>query len=182
MLHENLPVSNRVNLPVASGVTLCRIVDMRKRTKRKVWGLVNPIQHAIEGAAKTSGEDVDRLMIGELSAIESFRTGQAVDEDWHLLTVMTEISGFMAYDQKQTDVLKAARQAWKALGDMKERHERTGKWGCTGPELQTLRDIIEWHDAQRSVVTRGGYAQAIYRAKELILNKQLREKIFKESA
>lgn len=182
MLHQNLPVSNRVNLPVAFGATLCRIVDMRKRTKRKVWGLVNPIQHAIEGAAKTSGGDVDRLMIGELSAIESFRTGAAVAEDFYLLKVMTEISAYMAYKEKQAEALMSARLAWRALNAIEERCNNTGRIGCSGPELQALRDIVEWHDAQRSILSRAGYAQSIGKAKEMIVNEQLRAKIFKEEA
>ena len=33
----------------------------RKKCVRKVWGLVNPIQHAIDGASITPGHLLDRL-------------------------------------------------------------------------------------------------------------------------
>lgn len=157
------------------------MVVMRKRTKRKVWGLVNPIQHAIEGAEIPMGQDAERLLLGELSAIESFRLGQAVEEDWQLLSVMTAISALMAYEGKQAEPLEAARQAWKCLDDILKRRERTGKWGCSGLELQVLRDMIEWHEAQRKTAARSVYESAIHRSKGLLQNKQQRMKVFKES-
>lgn len=156
------------------------MVDMRKRTKRKVWGLVNPIQHAIEGAEIRTGEDADRLLLGELSAIESFRLGQATEHDWQLLSVMTAISGLMAYEGRQAEPLSAARSAWKALGEILQRKEKTSKWGCSGPELQILREMIEWHEAQRKTAARSVYESAIFRSKGLLQNKQQREKVFKE--
>lgn len=156
------------------------MVDMRKRTKRKVWGLVNPIQHAIEGAEIPTGKDADRLLLGELSAIESFRLGQANEYDWQLLSVMTAISALMAFEGKQIEPLGAARSAWKALGEILQRKEKTGKWGCSGPELQILREMIEWHEAQRKTAARSVYESAIHRSKGLLQNKQQQEKVFKE--
>ena len=33
---------------------------MRKRTVRKVWALINPVTHAIEGAAITTDTNLDK--------------------------------------------------------------------------------------------------------------------------
>ena len=40
---------------------------MRKKTRRKVWALVNPIQHAIEGAAITPEDKLNQLQLRELT-------------------------------------------------------------------------------------------------------------------
>ena len=45
---------------------------MRKRCKRKVWNKVNPIAHAIAGAAVVSQSDMNALRVRELAAIEAF--------------------------------------------------------------------------------------------------------------
>jgi len=45
---------------------------MRKRTRRKVWSTaINPIMHAVMGAALIPQEELDRLRIRELAAIEA---------------------------------------------------------------------------------------------------------------
>ena len=176
-LHHFLPVSKRVNLPVAIGVVFCTIVDMRKRTKRKVWGLVNPIFHAIEGAAVTTEPEMERLSQGEYLALESFRMGQAVDEDWQLLSVMTAISGLMAYEGLGVEALPIARIAWKSLDSIEKRKQKTGKWGCTGPELQSLREMCEYHDLQRQSVARSVYEGAIFRSKGVLQDPVRRRKV-----
>ena len=176
-VHHFLPVSNRVNLPVAIGVVFCTIVDMRKRTKRKVWALVNPIQHAIEGAAITPKDKADTLDRGELVAIESLRIGRAEEVDVHLLSVMTAVSALMAYEGKGVEVLPAARLAWRSLQAIEERQKRTGKWGCTGPEFQSLKDVYQYHDLQRQSVSRSVYESAIFRSKGVLQDPVRRRKV-----
>jgi len=58
---------------------------MRKQTRRKHWALVNPIQHAIEGAAITPDEKLSQLKLRELAAIEAFAKGKATVREWHHL-------------------------------------------------------------------------------------------------
>lgn len=40
---------------------------MKKQRRRKIWALVNPIQHAIEGATITPESKLNQLKIRELS-------------------------------------------------------------------------------------------------------------------
>lgn len=150
---------------------------MRKRTKRKVWGLINPISMAVEGAAVSEGSQVERLRMGELSALESFRIGKAVESDWHLLSVMTSISALMAYEMKTPEPLAAARRAQKALDSIEERFKRTGRWGTSGEELNALREMYEYHDAQRTGVARSVYESAIFRSKGVLQDPVRRQKV-----
>jgi hypothetical protein len=52
-------------------------LEVRKRTKRKVYNLINPITHAIEGAALLEKHRLDSLRLIELTAIEAFAKGKA---------------------------------------------------------------------------------------------------------
>jgi hypothetical protein len=48
-----------------------------------------------------------------------------------------------------------------ALVDAAARYQRTGRMGLTGPGIQALRDVIGWHQAQRSNIARSQYEEAI---------------------
>lgn len=152
-------------------------MHMRKRTKRKVWGLVNPITMAIEGACVSGGEEVDTLRRGELIALERFRTGTAQEENWQILSVMTAVSALMGYEGYGVEALPAARLTQQSLDSIEERFKRIGKWGCSGPEYQSLKDMYEYHDLQRQSVARSVYEGAINRAKGVLQDPVRRKKV-----
>ena len=54
----------------------------RKATRRRHYRLVNPITYAMEGAAITHTALMDRLRMGELSAIESFAKAVKASTAW----------------------------------------------------------------------------------------------------
>lgn len=43
----------------------------KKKCKRKVWPLVNPVLHAIEGVSKVDAPTLDKVRIKELTAIQA---------------------------------------------------------------------------------------------------------------
>ena len=150
---------------------------MRKRTKRKVWGLINPITMAIQGAGVSCGPEVGRLRLGELSALESFRTGMGVESDWQLMSVMNSIAALIAYERKQEEPLAVARKTQFALDSIEQRYGRTGKWGVSGEEYLLLKEMYEWHDAQRTSMARSAYEDAIFRAKGVLQDPVRRKKV-----
>lgn len=79
----------------------------RKKCVRKVWGLVNPIQHAI-----------DRAQAG--------------------------------------------------LSDAHDRFKATGRMGLSGPAIQAMRDLAEYHDLQRQSISRGEYERWIRKTADRI--------------
>lgn len=137
---------------------------MRKTTRRKVYALVNPIQHAIEGACITPERDLDKLRMYELSAIESFCTGRATLADWSAVKAMLNVAETMARRGVGQEVLSVCMQAQDHLIDAAKRFERIGKMGGTGPALQVWRDLYEYHDLQRKSVTRAEYERFIQEA------------------
>lgn len=128
---------------------------MRKHTKRKVWPLVNPILHAIEGAAITPDERLNEVRLRELSAIEAFAKGQATDQEYADLAAMLNLCRTMGGSDGACDA------AMLAMNDAQKRFDETGRWGMTGTGLQALRVLYAHHDAQRKEVSRATYEQAI---------------------
>lgn len=135
---------------------------MRKRTVRKVWNTnINPLTHAIEGAAITSEKELDRLRMRELGNIEAFRYGRATLADWSELVSMLNIAEAMAKGGVGVEVLSVCMQAQDHLIDSAARYQRTGKMGATGPALQCWQDLYEFHDLQRTSVSRSEYERFI---------------------
>lgn len=134
---------------------------MRKRTVRKHYALVNPIQHAMEGAAITSGTDLDKLRMIELQALDAFRTGAAGLREWHEIESMMNIAETMAKHGIGVEVESICMQAQAHLIDSAKRFERIGRMGATGPALQCWQDLYEYHDLQRASIGRGQYETLI---------------------
>lgn len=135
---------------------------MRKRCRRKVYDLINPITHAISGASITPAADLDRLRLLELSAIESFAKGAASREDWRALADMVNLTEVMAID---FGIAPEASQHAEAAQAALLRSYQRAKEGKTllldGPGLEAIRECFAWHDAQRSSVARSVYERAI---------------------
>jgi hypothetical protein len=55
---------------------------MKKRCKRKVWALVNPLEYAIEGARISDRTALDRLLVRELASLDAFTRGKASLQEW----------------------------------------------------------------------------------------------------
>ena len=140
---------------------------MRKRKHRKHYALINPIFHAIEGAAITDEETLQKLRDNEFKAIEAFRLGFATRDHWELISEVCNLTESMARAGIGPEALVATTAAEMALKDAYERYVRTGKMGATGPGLMAFKDVYEYHDLQRQSVARSVYERHI----EMVSNK-----------
>lgn len=135
---------------------------MRKRTKRKVYALVNPIEHAIIGAAFPLQSKLDELRMLELTCIERFCNGRATLKDWQSMSSLLAISEVMAKRGVGKDeVLPVCTIVENELIEAAHRFEATGRMVLTEAGLQALRDLYEYHDLQRNSVTQREYEQMI---------------------
>lgn len=134
---------------------------MRKRTRRKVYALVNPIEFAIEGAAFTSQDQLDKLRLLELAAIDQFARGAATVRTWQDITDMLNVCETMANQGIGPEALEACGRAQKALIEASKRYHKTRKMGTTGEGLQAFRDLFAYHDLQRQSIPRCDYEKAI---------------------
>ncbi len=133
----------------------------RKHTHRKHYELRNPIAMAILGAAITDTENLDQLRMGELQALEAFRTGKATKADWDRMADVCNLCETMAQRGIGPEALEPCQRAQDALGEAHRRHIEHGRIAVSGPELQALRDVYQYHDLQRTSVARSVYEDAI---------------------
>lgn len=134
----------------------------RKRTRRRVWNLINPLRHAIEGAAVTPESALDGLRVRELAAIDAFVRGSATVGDWSDVNAMLSLAETMARAGIGRDeVLPVCAAAQVHLIEAARRYEKIGRMGTSGPGLESFRELFRWHDLQRQSVSRGEYDKAI---------------------
>lgn len=134
---------------------------MRKRTRRKVYALINPIHYAIEGAAITPDKLLDQLRLGELGSIEAMRVGKATLYDWNLIKAMHGICETLAKEGIGPEALEACAVLQEELIEMARRFEKLGRFTVTARGLQAMRDVYQYHDLQRQSVPRATYDRMI---------------------
>jgi len=144
---------------------------MRKRTVRRVWSLVNPINHVLEGMGVAEGKKLNMLRLRELAAIESFCTGKAGMQEWCDLVAMLNIAEGMANDGIGLEVLEACKHAQDALMGAAKRYELTKRMGLTGEGLRAVRELYEYHDLQRTSISLGEYEKSIQKTMNRVRSK-----------
>jgi len=142
---------------------------MRKRCRRRVWSTdINPIAHAIAGACITDAGSLNELRLNELKSLENMKSGTAGVQDWQILTDMMNISEMMGRNGIGPEVLDHCEIANEALHRAAKRYEATKKMGLSGEGLRALGDIMEYHDLQRTSVSRAKYQQMIEKTKNYL--------------
>lgn len=134
---------------------------MRKQTRRKVWKLINPLAHVLEGIVVTPESELDKLRMRELGAIEAFAKGHARMQEWHEIAAMLNIAEYLAIKGVGVEVAEVCRGVEAHLIEAAERYQKTRKMGLSGLGLQSLRDLYLAHDLQRQSINRGDYEKAI---------------------
>jgi hypothetical protein len=142
---------------------------MRKKTKRKVWALIDPIQHGIIGAAITQRDKLDKLRMLEYSALDAITKGQGTIHDWRSLVDVLNLSEIMARDGIGKDeVLPVCEKAQKALHEAAMRFQSTKRMGLSGEGIQAVRDLIQYADLQQSSISRSEFERYIQKTKNYI--------------
>lgn len=144
---------------------------MKKKTKRQHWKLIDPLRHALLGAAITESRVLDKLRIRELAAIEAMSKGNGTTIEWQELADMMNICEVMGSSGIGAEALPHCQQAQEALTEAARRFEKTGRMGLSGVGLQALREVYEYHDLQRSSVPRSVYEQMIVKTRNRVRSK-----------
>ena len=142
---------------------------MRKKTKRKVWALIDPIQHGIIGAAITQRDKLDKLRMLEYSALDAITKGQGTIHDWRSLVDVLNLSETMARAGIGKDeVLPVCEKAQKALHEAALRFQSTKRMGLSGEGIQAVRELIQYADLQQSSISRSEFERYIQKTKNYI--------------
>lgn len=141
---------------------------MRKMCKRKHYAKVDPIALAIAGATIASAQDLDKLRMRELSAIESFRAGTGTPSDFRDIADMLNLAQTMGEMGIGPEVLPVCEAVESQLLRAKAQHDEQGRMTLTALGLKALRDLFEFHDLQRTSVDRSAYERAIQKTRNRI--------------
>ena len=134
---------------------------MRKRCKRKIWSMVNPIEFAITGAAITAEDKLDQLRMSELSAIESLVKGNGTTGDWKVLVDMMNIAETMGNHGIGIEVLPVCEIVQAEMEAAAKRYETTRKMGLSGTGIRYIKELYALHDLQRQSISRSEYERMI---------------------
>lgn len=141
---------------------------MRKQTKRKVWNLLNPIEHALTGAAITQRDKLDKLRMLEYSALEAMAKGKGTIHDWRVLVDVLNLSEMMGKGGVGPEVLPYCEKAQEGLHKAAIRYQETLNMGLDGQTIQACRDLIQFADLQQSSIPRSEFEKYIMKTKNYI--------------
>ena len=141
---------------------------MRKRTKRKVWNLIDPLTHAIVGAAITQRDKLDKLRTLEYAALDAITRGKGTITDWRTLVDVLNLSEMMGKNGIGPEVLPICEKAQESLHKAAIRFQETKKMGLDGQGIQAIRDLIEYADLQQSSISRSEFERYIKKTKDYI--------------
>lgn len=145
---------------------------MRKQCRRKIWSTqINPIAHALAGAAITDQASLNKLRLGELSALEAMRMGKGTLEDWRLLVDMLNITQTFIRYGIGPEAREDCEKAQESLYNAAKRYEKTKRMGLDGQGIKALQNVHEWHDLQRTSVARSVYEDMIEKTRNYIKSK-----------
>jgi hypothetical protein len=144
----------------------------RKQCRRKIWSTnINPVAHAIAGAAIVDQESLDKLRMGELLALDAMRRGQGTLQDWVTLNDMLNISFTFIRHDIGVEARHDCEVAMTSLKSAALRYEKTKRMGLDGLGIKALQNVFEWHDLQRTSVARSVYEKMIEKTSNYIRSK-----------
>ena len=141
---------------------------MRKRTKRKIWNLIDPITHAIVGASITHRERLDKLRLLEYSALEAITKGSGTISDWRTLVDVLNLSEMMGKGGIGPEVLPICQKAQDALHKAAMHYQKTLRLVLDYQGIESLRELIEYADLQQSSIPRSEFEKYIQKTKNYI--------------
>ena len=136
---------------------------MRKRCIRKVWPtLVDTIKIATHGAAITDDVRLAQVHAYELASLDRLSRGVGTLKCWRDMADVNNVTMTLAgMEVGRAEVLPVCKLVEDELIDAARRYTQTKRMGLTGPGIQHLRDLIEYHDLQRRSIPRSQYEEAI---------------------
>lgn len=141
---------------------------MKKRCKRKVWALVNPIEMAVQGAAISGDKPLNKLRLAELSAIDEMVTGKGTTESWRWIADCINIAETLGKMGIGPEALPLCETAQKAMLEAADRYQKTKRMGLSGEGIKAVKELWEIHDLQRTSVARSVYEAAILKTANTI--------------
>lgn len=123
------------------------------------WQNAIAMQHGL-----TQGQR-DDLGLAIHTGIERMRNGIGLEEDFWTFAAMANVSLILCERGVGAERLLVVYAVQEALLDIKARHERSGKWGFSGPEMLAINEAAGLHEAQIAGVPRVECRDALLEAR-----------------
>ena len=135
---------------------------MRKHTKRKHWGYVNPIAHAVSGAIKVKHSP---NLIGYVAkthlAMQDLVRGVATKEDMQSIIMANNMVAALMKQGFATPHEEDIQASTDAIDSIVNRAIERKRLIATGPEINALNFMLQIHDALFDVVSVLEYNKAV---------------------
>jgi hypothetical protein len=149
---------------------------MRKSCKRKHWNTdpsFSAVAHAINGACVIDDKILQGVRIRELSAIQSMQDHTATEQDLYDILALHSMAVVMAENGiGKLEVTPVCAKARTAIANLIRRFEKWGKFDARESEIAILRELWDWHDAQRKNIPRSSYEKYL----QIAINKKKNKK------
>lgn len=129
---------------------------------------MNPIAHALVGAAITQREKLDKLRLLEYSALDAMTKGSGTVADWRSLVDVLNLAECMGRGGVGPEVLPICEKAQESLHKAAMRYQETMQMGLDGVGIKAIRDLIEYADLQQSSISRSEFERYIQKTKDYI--------------
>jgi hypothetical protein len=137
------------------------------RIPRVARALVDPIRHAIEGAAKPSAANIKQIVQALELAGNAMREGVATAGDWGVIAGALDMSIAIERGGIVRGLMGHFEASQRVLQTIHDRAMATGQWQRTALwyyELDELATFIDLHTYQLGQLSRGELEQALDRA------------------
>lgn len=140
---------------------------MKKTTRRKVWNKnSNPVAFAVMGSQPTPESDLLSLRIRELYVIEALEKHQATLTDLTHIRCFVRITHSLAKNGVGIEALPLAEQLLTTVNKATPSTPGTpgtpGTIGFPKEQINQLRELLAYHEAQRMAISRAHYEKTIY--------------------
>ncbi len=123
---------------------------MRKRSKYRP----KPVP-ALPKIFRHNKESDIALQLVPHQELEKFKTGEADEITWNTVCFRLNWGYVMSGDHfDSVEARELMKQSLKAIRSVKDRHDRTGKWGTTGEEFNIIGQALNLTDDMQMNTTR----------------------------
>lgn len=133
------------------------------RAKRKVWPLLNPILHAMAGAAKFTPTQLAQLMAPNRAAVQALQYGQFNADHWRVLADAFNIAEALARPPVNiaNDHSEKFEEAQCVLYALSEQFRDRKTWTARSAQLQAVKDAMEIFEIQLEHVAQGEFERVV---------------------
>lgn len=145
---------------------------MKKRCRRKIWSTeINPVAHAIAGAAITTPDVLNKLRMAELDSLDTIIKGHGTTAHWQVIANLVNVAETMALDGIGPEVLPYCQTAQKALIKAAEYYSKTRRLILDHEGIKSIRELIEYADLQQKSISRAQFERYIEKTRNKIMSK-----------